>query len=905
MSPPKLLHFVLLLALSMTGASQAATCRIAPHGTGNGASWSSPMDLQVGLATATCTEIWLRAGLYKPVQPADPSAPTQNERRVSFHIRPGVRLYGGFAGHEIRRDQRDPWLQRSVLSGDIDDNDITDANGVVADPDGNRHNNSYHVLVLDGGTAAGPIHRDTVIDGVVVTSGRANGTSAERLNSGGGLLCRATSTGDTCSPTLSNMQFSGNFASHGGAMFNLAITGGVSHPLLQRVQFNGNRSSSNGGAVYNDGRNAGDASPILQNVRFNGNRANGYGGAMYNDGSNGGDASAELNQVEFSGNNASYGGALYSDATGGGRARPVMTNVTFHGNSANQQGGAFYNYAGTNGDGRASMRHVTFSGNSATKGGAIANIGSGANPGNAGPTLTNVILWGNEASQGDPEIHNQNAQPVLSHSIIAGGCPTGSQCSNVLASNPLLGALVDNGGWTLTMKPGTGSPAINAASDIDCPVVDQRAVPRAQGTRCDLGAVEVEVPPCYVDASGSGANNGSNWANAYLQLTTALANSNCGEIRVARGVYTPTTGSDVTASFQIRPGQRVYGGFAGTETTLEQRAPGANPTVLSGDIDHNDVTDSHGVVVEGTDRRGNNSRRIVLMDGTTAAGPILATTVLDGFAITGAAGWDQLGAGLYCNGSGAGNTCSPTLSNLLFSANLADEGGGLYNNGGQSGRASPTLSNVTFRNNSANYGGGGLYNQGWQGGESSPTLTNVTFVGNGFTAMVNSGNNGGNSSPWLNHVTFSNNRSRFGGSSILNTAVNGTSEPVLTHVIAWGGTLSIPDEPECHVEVCNVQSVPVFSASLIADGCPAGSLCGPDVLDADPKLAHLAQTGGATPTMVPDPTGAAVDAGDPATCAERDQRGVTRPQGMTCDIGAVEYRPGGEDQLFDNGFDPS
>lgn len=890
--------------LVASSCAHASICRVSPEGQGTGTTWSTPMSLPSALADPSCTELWLRAGVYKPVQPLNPDNPTLTERAISFVIRPGVRLYGGFAGHESQRGQRDPWQHRSVLSGDIDNDDDTDAWGIVQSAEGNRYSNSFHVVVMDGGTSAGPLGRDTLLDGVTITAGRALGDSSLNRNSGGGLLCLAGNTGQSCSPTLRDVQFSGNVGLRGGAMHHRGNTGGRSEPLLERVLFSGNRSTSHGGALYSDGTQAGNAGAVMRDVRFTGNLANNYGGAIYLDATNGGDASPTIERVQFSGNNGSRGGAVYIDAGSGGRARPGLVNTTFHGNTASGEGGAVYIYTGISGDGRAWLRHVTFSGNSAARGGAIATAGGTSNPAGANPELDGVILWGNSASQAGAQMYNQQAQPVIRHGIVEGGCPEGAQCTSVSAGNPLLGPLADNGGWTLSMKPGTGSPAIDAAATGTCPPDDQRGIPRAQGTLCDIGAVEVEVPPCHVRADASGSNDGSDWANAFTSLQAALAHPACGEIRVAAGLYTPAAAGSPEIAFNVRPGQRLYGGFAGHETSLQQRDPAANRTVLSGDIDGNDLTDADGILVRTADRRGENSHRVLVLDGATAAGPILATTVVDGFAITAAATFDLNGGGLYCRGQGAGNECSPTLSNLFFSANFAAEGGGLFNDGGYGGVASPTLANITFRGNSASYGGGGMYNEGWQGGDSSPTLTNVTFLGNSFTALVNSGGLGGNSSPWLNHVTFSGNVSRSGGSSVMNMAVNGTAEPVFSNVIAWGGTLALPDEPDCEVEICNVHASPVFIASVVAGGCPGGAQCGPGVIDADPLLSPLAYTGGATPTLLPAVASAAVDAGDPSTCADRDQRGVSRPQGAACDIGAVELRPGGEDALFADGFEP-
>jgi len=893
--------FALSTCLAMPFA-QAAVCRVAPDGSGSGASWSAPMALQTALADESCSEVWLREGLYKPIVPANPTNPTAEERKVGFAIQADTRLYGGFAGTESLRDQRDPQAHRSVLSGDIDGNDTTDADGIVTDPDGVRYGNSYHVVTLDGGTARGPVLRGTVLDGVTITAGRANGPDADRLNRGGGLLCRATNSGQECSPTLRNVTFSGNVASNmGGGMCVLATNGGIGRPLLDRVRFSRN-AAGDGAALYNDGRSAGNASPELVDVEFTGNEAGSEGGAIYNNGAQG-TSNPLLDRVGFSGNSATWGGALYNDGSGAGIARARIANATFNGNNASSHGGAIYNYASNSGDTRMTLVHATFGNNTASRGGAIHDSGTSDN---AGATVLGSILWGDNASGGGAEVHGGSAALAIRDSIVAGGCPDGVQCSNILTADPALGALADNGGFSRTMLPGTGSPALDAVNAAWCPLTDQRRVPRAQGTNCDMGAVEVQAPPCHVKHDATGANNGTSWANAYTDLQDALASPGCGEIRVARGVYVPTAGTDRDISFGIRPGQRVYGGFAGTETDLDQRDPAANRTVLSGDIDRDDEADADGVLIDVADRRGANSKRIVLMDGTTAAGGIHANTVLDGFAITGAYSvLESPSAGLYCDGRGDGNDCSPTLRNLLFSANTGDEGGGMRNDADGNGRASPTLENVTFRNNVAsNFGGAGLYNRAWNGGDSSPTLTNVTFVGNWGIAMVNDGSYGGDSSPVLNHVTFHANSDRFTAAAMYSSGgANGRSEPILTNVILWGGTLTLPDEAECAgngVEMCNWNATPTIRASLIAGGCPAGAICGPDVRDLDPLLAPLADNGGVGPTLMPAMDSPAIDAGADDVCAATDQRGVTRPQGLRCDIGALEAV---DDRIFASGFE--
>ena len=105
-----------------------------------------------------------------------------------------------------------------------------------------------------------------------------------------------------------------------------------------------------------------------------------------------------------------------------------------------------------------------------------------------------MILWNDSVTDpggSDPEIFNQGGQPAIDHSIVKGGCPGGSTCTNLVTGDPKLGALAYNGGFTPTFLPGAGSAAIDAGKDAGCPATDQRGVARAQGAHCDIGSVEV------------------------------------------------------------------------------------------------------------------------------------------------------------------------------------------------------------------------------------------------------------------------------------------------------------------------------------------------------------------------------------------------------------------------------
>ena len=125
----------------------------------------------------------------------------------------------------------------------------------------------------------------------------------------------------------------------------------------------------------------------------------------------------------------------------------------------------------------------------------------------------------------------------------------------------------------------------------------------------------------YVNATATGQNNGTTWSDAYNNLSTALQNAQSGDaVWVAQGTYFPTNTTDRTVSFQHKSGVKMYGGFTGTETTLDTRDWNAFPTILSGDI---------GVLGDSTD----NSHTVVYMSYPDS------TTVLDGFTISSAWKW--------------------------------------------------------------------------------------------------------------------------------------------------------------------------------------------------------------------------------------------------------------------------
>lgn len=270
----------------------------------------------------------------------------------------------------------------------------------------------------------------------------------------------------------------------------------------------------------------------------------------------------------------------------------------------------------------------------------------------------------------------------------------------------------------------------------------------------------------YVNHAASGGD-GSSWTSAFKSLQAALAVATPGdEIWVAKGVYKPTTNAaERTATFQLKSGVAIYGGFLGTESVRDARDSEANVTVLSGDIDNNDVVDANGVLYA-FNIVGANSHSVVTGSGVDG------TAILDGFRITGG----QAGALPYWYGGGVYTSAgSPTLTNLVISGNSGVIGAGMYNIDG----SNPTITNVHIFFNTAGWDGGGIVNN-----NSSPTLTNVLIIGNKAEGGgPNSGKGGGmlnqaGSRPVLTYVTIDGNSATHGGGMFNSN----NSNPVMTDV---------------------------------------------------------------------------------------------------------------------------
>jgi hypothetical protein len=587
-----------------------------------------------------------------------------------------------------------------------------------------------------------------------------------------------------------------------------------------------------------------------------------------------------------------------------------------------------------------------------TRNSASNNGGGIAIRGNAFVAIYNSTFAGNSSPQG-AEIDHTGTSGLSATNTIFACAPENTNCyqySNAGLTNSILGvgtlydyglaALADNGGPTQTMALLPGSPLIDAGNDASCEATDQRGITRPKGSHCDIGAYEYQAIVRYVKQGAGGLNDGSSWANAYTDLQSALAATFPDEeIWVAAGTYKPTTGGDRSISFNLHNGVALYGGFAGGETSLAQRNPTTHPTILSGNIGtvgDNSDNSYHVVVGSGT----NNS---AILDGfTVTAGKTTQTisstsygggmysyygspTVMN---VTFLDNYGQYGGGMYNGGDNSCNPVSnpgiagtPVLRNVIFKNNLSSEGGGLFTEnciqttltnvvfdgnsastaggGSQDRNGYISFTNVAFKNNTAGAGGGtqnlgselsmtnvtfsgnsAVFGGAMVNGAANPTLNNVTFYGN--SAEQGGGIWNSDSKPVLTNVTFYNNSASAFGGGIFSDAdySQGGSQATLQNAILWGNTA--PTGTQIYNSAGSVASV---SDSVVEGGFPGGT----NLITTDPLLGTPGSYGGFTDTIPLQAGSSAIDSGSDANCPATDQRGVTRPKGSHCDIGAYEY----------------
>ncbi|MHC4355269.1 MAG: right-handed parallel beta-helix repeat-containing protein, partial [Planctomycetota bacterium] len=377
-------------------------------GANDGSSWADAYKcLQDALAAVQYSDvIRVAQGTYKPDQRVMIGRGglqiinSSGDRTETFQLISGVVIKGGYAGiSEPDPDARDIAAYETILSGDLNGDDMPVANPSDLLNEPTRAENSYHVVTGSNTNAT------AMLDGFTITAGNANGpTAADKrgggmYNQGGSpMLIRCIFHSNNSMPPLGI----GIGADGGGAIYN---TGGSL--ALTQCTFTENNSARDGGGMFNI-----NSRPTVTHCTFSGNSTDISGGGMYNNQS----SPAVVNCI-FTGNSAQRGGGMRNARN----SNPTLANCVFTGNWAETRrrpGDIVGGGAMANKNSRPTLTNCTFSGNSAdTRGGGMFNSD------NSNPVLSNCIVWGNVVQNSSPIDNDTTSSATITYSDVQGGWP--------------------------------------------------------------------------------------------------------------------------------------------------------------------------------------------------------------------------------------------------------------------------------------------------------------------------------------------------------------------------------------------------------------------------------------------------------------------------------------------------
>ena len=206
-------------------------------------------------------------------------------------------------------------------------------------------------------------------------------------------------------------------------------------------------------------------------------------------------------------------------------------------------------------------------------------------------------------------------------------------------------------------------------------------------------------------------HDGTSWATAFDKLEDAIDAASVGdEIWVGFGEYAPPVEivpngatMDTTNTFFIDKDLKLYGGFVGvSETSIDQRNPLFNPTILNADILDNDIINRTDTL-----REDNGHHVLYLAENTTDQTLIDGFVIWRGHAITTATAFDQSaykGGGIFCTGG------SPTIKNCVINECHALTGGAIFIQASDEG--SVVIEDCDIDRNAASLDGSGIFVSG-------------------------------------------------------------------------------------------------------------------------------------------------------------------------------------------------
>jgi hypothetical protein len=320
----------------------------------------------------------------------------------------------------------------------------------------------------------------------------------------------------------------------------------------------------------------------------------------------------------------------------------------------------------------------------------------------------------------------------------------------------------------------------------------------------------------YVKASNGTSGNGLSWTNAFVTVDEAIAHASTtrdaqghsDEIWVAQGSYFPSTGS---TGFYINKPLALYGGFKGSETSVQGRLGSFVQTILDGNIGTNPPSTNAAHVVSISGVAGVSGTPGVVIDGFLIQNGYASGTGVNGAGISSSITDLDLancfvrtnrfnpfgthyGGGLYFTSASGGlyPTVGYTLhiKNSEFSGNRATEGGGIY---GDDLRGE--VVNTKFLENLGLPDGGGAYLTR-MGSSNRLDFTNCVFwenvatytpgLGAGLYLAEIGGDAGGNAQ--LVNCTFSDNSSSYYPNGMAMTISTNSQATIYNSIFFWNGS---------------------------------------------------------------------------------------------------------------------
>ncbi|MCP9768958.1 hypothetical protein EGI22_13645 [Lacihabitans sp. LS3-19] len=304
-------------------------------GSGDGTSWADASgNLQAVInGTVPYDSVWVASGVYKPNADATGNTSPANARQKVFFMKTALKLFGGFAGTESSLNERDFKTNKTIFSGDIDNNDTnTDGNNIAEISTDIQGNNVYQLLVIAN------CDKNTLVDGITLTAAKSNTTTSpsQTINGVNVTPDLGSAINITASfPTIQNCVFSGNY----GGFFGNVYQNNLSTPYIDTVKvlssiFIGNYAQYGGGMFIRRGHH------YSNNIVMNNNTSE-YGGAIIVQNNMSSTGTIDFVNSTFVNNYSTYGKSLKIDA---GKFK-IVNSIVY--NSVPYAGGNFTSTGGT------------------------------------------------------------------------------------------------------------------------------------------------------------------------------------------------------------------------------------------------------------------------------------------------------------------------------------------------------------------------------------------------------------------------------------------------------------------------------------------------------------------------------------------------------------------------------